>query len=67
MSQKYKASDLSNIYDIIAFRVIVDTIGSCYLAMGVIHTTTTPLIHKIKDYIVVPKPNGYQSIHSIVL
>ena len=67
MSQKYKISDIKNIYDIIAFRVIVDTVASCYLAMGVIHTTTTPLVHKIKDYIVVPKPNGYQSIHSIVL
>jgi GTP pyrophosphokinase len=37
------------------------------MIMGIIHNTYTPLVHKIKDYIVVPKPNGYKSIHSIIL
>lgn len=67
MTEKYATSDLGQIYDLIAFRVTLDSVPNCYLAMGIIHNKYTPLVHKIKDYIVVPKPNGYQSIHSIIL
>ena len=67
MAEKYATSDLGQIYDLIAFRIILDSVPNCYLAMGIIHNKYTPLVHKIKDYIVVPKPNGYQSIHSIIL
>lgn len=70
LKEKKGSTDITNIWtinDLIAFRIIVDWVPSCYLAMWVIHNAYTPLIHKIKDYIVVPKPNGYQSIHSIIL
>ncbi|HMY81050.1 MAG TPA: RelA/SpoT family protein [Candidatus Absconditabacterales bacterium] len=65
--QKVGSLDIKQINDILAFRIITDTIPNCYLIMGIIHNTYTPLVHKIKDYIVVPKSNGYQSIHSIIL
>ena len=67
MSEKYNTNDLNSIYDLLAFRVLVDSVANCYLVMGIIHNKLTPLVHKIKDYIVVPKPNGYQSIHSTIL
>ncbi len=70
LTQKHGSADISSIAginDLVGFRIIVDTVPSCYLAMGILHNMYTPLVHKIKDYIVVPKPNGYQSIHSIIL
>jgi guanosine-3',5'-bis(diphosphate) 3'-pyrophosphohydrolase len=59
--------DFKKITDFLAFRIITDSVPNCYLIMGIVHNTYTPLVHKIKDFIVVPKPNGYQSIHSIIL
>jgi (p)ppGpp synthase/HD superfamily hydrolase len=53
--------------DILAFRIITTNVGDCYNALGVIHAHYTPLIKKIKDYIAVPKFNGYQSIHTTIL
>lgn len=67
MEEKYNTSDINSIYDLIAFRILVDSVANCYLVMGIIHNKFTPLVHKIKDYIVVPKPNWYQSIHSTIL
>lgn len=67
MSEKYNTNDINSIYDLIAFRILVDSVANCYLVMGVVHNKFTPLVHKIKDYIVVPKPNWYQSIHSTIL
>lgn len=67
MSEKYNTNDISSIYDLIAFRILVDSVANCYLVMGIVHNKFTPLVHKIKDYIVVPKPNWYQSIHSTIL
>lgn len=67
MSEKYNTDDIWSIYDLIAFRILVDSVANCYLVMGIIHNKFTPLVHKIKDYIVVPKPNWYQSIHSTIL
>lgn len=67
LTQKIGDDDIKKVNDILAFRIITDTVPSCYLIMGIVHNTYTPLVHKIKDYIVVPKPNGYQSIHSIIL
>ncbi len=58
--------DLDKIYDLIAIRLIVPTVADCYQAMGVIHQHYKPLIYRIKDYIAVPKPNGYQSLHTTV-
>lgn len=65
--QKVWDFDFKRINDILAFRIICDSIPNCYMIMGIVHNTYTPLVHKIKDYIVVPKPNGYKSIHSIIL
>ncbi len=56
--------DMSNIYDILALRLIVPTVADCYSALGVAHRHWRPVPGKIKDYIAFPKPNGYQSIHT---
>ncbi len=58
--------DIDKIYDLIAIRLIMPDIASCYQALGVIHQQYKPLIYRIKDYIAVPKPNGYQSLHTTV-
>lgn len=58
--------DISNVYDILALRLVVPTISDCYTALGVAHKHWRPVPGKIKDYIAFPKPNGYQSIHTTV-
>ncbi|WP_300667181.1 bifunctional (p)ppGpp synthetase/guanosine-3',5'-bis(diphosphate) 3'-pyrophosphohydrolase [Desulfoluna sp.] len=55
------------IYDIVAFRIILDTIPECYTALGIIHSIWSPIAGKFKDYIGVPKPNMYQSLHTTVV
>ena len=55
------------VYDIIAFRIILDTISDCYKALGLIHSMWKPVHKKIKDYIASPKPNMYQSLHTTVM
>lgn len=55
-----------DIYDLIGIRVIVKDIGTCYQTLGVIHQTFRPKIGRLKDYIAIPKNNGYQSIHTTV-
>ena len=58
--------NISRIYDSIAVRLIVESVGDCYSALGAIHSTWTPLKGRIKDYIAQPKPNGYRSLHTTV-
>ena len=63
--QRYE-NDVSRIYDLIALRIVVKSIADCYKTMGIIHENWKPLVGRIKDYIAMPKPNGYQSLHTTV-
>lgn len=58
--------DIDKVYDIIALRVMVSTIKDCYHVLGLIHGHWTPIPGRIKDYIAIPKPNGYRSIHTTI-
>lgn len=59
--------NIDDIYDLMALRIIVETKEDCYRVLGVLHGMYQPMIARIKDYISVPKPNGYQSLHTTVL
>lgn len=61
-----KVPNIDEIYDLIALRVIVEDVDTCYLVLGVLHSLYTPMVERIKDYISRPKPNGYQSLHTTV-
>jgi GTP diphosphokinase / guanosine-3',5'-bis(diphosphate) 3'-diphosphatase len=64
--QRTGSRDISQLYDIVAFRVLVDTVAECYLALGHVHQLWKPKDGRIKDFIANPKPNGYQSLHTTV-
>lgn len=59
--------DIDKIYDVVALRIVVDTVEDCYRILGLVHSLWNPLPGRIKDYIAVPKPNGYRSIHTTIL
>jgi GTP pyrophosphokinase len=59
--------DLDQIYDFVALRVITDSVKSCYGTLGIIHNTWRPVPGRIKDFIAMPAPNGYRSLHTSVI
>ncbi len=64
---KKVGGNIDDIYDLMALRVIVSDKESCYRVLGILHGMYQPMLARIKDYIAVPKPNGYQSLHTTVI
>jgi GTP pyrophosphokinase len=58
--------DLEKIHDIVALRIVVQNLEDCYRVLGIVHSQWKPLPNRIKDYIALPKPNGYRSIHTTI-
>lgn len=58
--------DINRVYDLVAVRIMVPEVADCYEALGIVHKKYHPMVGRIKDYISLPKPNGYQSIHTTV-
>jgi GTP pyrophosphokinase len=64
---KRQKIDLDRVYDFVALRVVTTTVKDCYAALGIIHQTWSPVPGRIKDFIAMPRPNGYQSLHTSVI
>ena len=62
-----KSLDFADLYDVRAFRVLVDDVKSCYAVLGIVHNIWQPVPREFDDYIARPKPNGYQSLHTVVM
>ena len=64
---KRQKIDLERVYDFVALRVTTESVKDCYAALGIIHQTWPPVPGRIKDFIAIPRPNGYQSLHTSVI
>src|SRR3954464_8872416 len=64
---KKQKVDVERVYDFVALRVITHSVKDCYAALGIIHQTWSPVPGRIKDFIAMPRPNGYQSLHTSVI
>jgi GTP pyrophosphokinase len=64
---KRQKIDLEQVYDFVALRVVTSTVKDCYAALGIIHQTWAPVPGRFKDFIAMPRPNGYQSLHTSVV
>jgi GTP diphosphokinase / guanosine-3',5'-bis(diphosphate) 3'-diphosphatase len=69
ISQKLRLQkiDLEQVYDFMALRIVTESVKDCYAALGIIHQTWSPVPGRIKDFIAMPRPNGYQSLHTSVI
>ena len=69
ISQKLKRQkiEVEQVYDFIALRIVTQSVRDCYAALGIIHQTWSPVPGRIKDFIAMPRPNGYQSLHTSVI
>jgi GTP pyrophosphokinase len=64
---KKQKIDLDQVYDFVAIRVVTSSVKDCYAALGIIHQTWSPVPGRIKDFVAMPRPNGYQSLHTSVI
>ena len=64
---KRQKIDLDQVYDLVAIRIVTASVRDCYAALGIIHQTWSPVPGRIKDFIAMPRPNGYQSLHTSVI
>jgi GTP diphosphokinase / guanosine-3',5'-bis(diphosphate) 3'-diphosphatase len=64
---KRQKIDLDQVYDMVALRIVTESVKDCYAALGIIHQTWSPVPGRIKDFIAMPRPNGYQSLHTSVV
>ena len=64
---KRQKIDLDQVYDFMALRIVTTSVKDCYAALGIIHQTWSPVPGRIKDFIAMPRPNGYQSLHTSVI
>src|SRR5688572_8806168 len=64
---KKQRISIDQVFDLLALRIVTDNIKNCYAALGVIHNTWRPVPGRIKDFIAMPRPNGYQSLHTSVI
>src|SRR5205085_10064690 len=64
---KRQKIDLSQVYDFVALRVVTPSVKDCYAVLGIIHQTWSPVPGRFKDFIAMPRPNGYQSLHTSVV
>jgi guanosine-3',5'-bis(diphosphate) 3'-pyrophosphohydrolase len=64
---KRQKIDLDQVYDLVALRIVTDSVKDCYATLGIIHQTWSPVPGRIKDFIAMPRPNAYQSLHTSVV